>query len=117
MKFILANDQSTLTSLGGTNETKMVPVDSILCIQTYSDTYGSVLVQGFLDVDDEGAMHYEHEDASVNATHKAFRDSVDGVVSLINGDYKSGVGVLYDKLNNVYFEGMKPLGSVNVVDA
>ena len=117
MKFLIANEQATLTSLGAANETKMVPVDSILCIQTYNDTYGSVIVQGFLDVDDEANLHYEHEDASVDATHKAFRTSVDGAVSLINGDYKSGVGVLYDALNNVYFDGMKYNGAVNVADS
>ena len=117
MKFLIANDEATLGSLGAANETSMFPVDAILCIQTYNDTYGSILLQGVNDTDDEANFHYEHDDASAAATHKAFRTSVDGAVSLINGDYRSGVGVLYDKLNNVYFDGMKDNGAVNVVDS
>ena len=45
MKFLIANEQATLTSLGAANETKMVPVDSILCIQTYNDMHGNFRVK------------------------------------------------------------------------
>ena len=105
MKYILVNDQATLTSLGGSDETLMFPQTAVLCVETLSDTTAKIHVQSSADIDDADELVLVHADASAAATHKAFRNLVDDAVSLINNDYRAGIGVMFDLLNNIKLPG------------
>ena len=115
-KFLLVNDQATLTDMGAVDMTAIFPQDAMLCIQTLSDTTASILYQGSNDVDDEDAAHFTHADATVSATNRAFRNVVDDIVAVVNNDSRKGVGVLFDALNYVYLDNMTAGASTNVVE-
>jgi hypothetical protein len=101
MKYILVNDQATLTSLGAADQTVMFPQTAVLGMETKTDTTASIWVQSSADIDDADELVLVHPDASAAATHKTFRNLVDDAVSFINSDVRSGVGVMFDLLNNV----------------
>ena len=101
MKYIIVNDQATLTSMGAADQTLMFPQTAILGMETKTDTTASIWVQSSADIDDADELVLVHADASAAATHKTFRNLVDDAVALINNDNRSGVGVMFDLLNNV----------------
>lgn len=101
MKYIIVNDQATLTSMGAADQTLMFPQTAVLGIETKTDTTASIWVQSSADIDDADELVLVHPDASAAATHKTFRNLVDDAVALINNDNRSGVGVMFDLLNNV----------------
>ena len=104
MKYIIANDQETLTSMGAADQTVMFPQTAILGIETKPDTTASIWIQSSADIDDADELVLVHPDASAAATHKTFRNLVDDAVALINNDNRSGVGVMFDLLNSVKLE-------------
>ena len=104
MKYIIANDQATLTSMGAADQTVMFPQTAVLGIETKTDTTASIWVQSSADIDDADELVLVHPDASAAATHKTFRNLVDNAVALINNDNRSGIGVMFDLLNNVKLE-------------
>ena len=101
MKYLIANDQATLTSLGAADQTVMFPQTAVLGIETKSDTTASIWIQSSLDIDDADELVLVHPDASASSTHKTFRNLVDDAVAMINNDFRDGVGVMFDLLNNV----------------
>ena len=104
MKYIIVNDQATLTSMGAADQTLMFPQTAILGMETKTDTTASIWVQSSADIDDADELVLVHPDASAAATHKTFRNLVDNAVALINNDNRSGIGVMFDLLNNVKLE-------------
>ena len=116
MKYILANDEATLTSFGAVDHVTMFPQNAVLCIETVNDTSAKVHVQSSTDIDDADELVIVHADASAAATHKAFRNIVDEAVALINNDFRSGVGVMFDLLNNVALDGQTLTGSTVTED-
>ena len=104
MKYLIANDQATLTSLGAADQTVMFPQTAVLGIETKTDTTASIWVQSSADIDDADELVLVHPDASASATHKTFRNLVDDIVSAVNNDNRSGFSVLFDLLNNVKLE-------------
>tara|TARA_R100000458_G_C8241217_1_gene220249 strand:+ start:508 stop:858 length:351 start_codon:yes stop_codon:yes gene_type:complete len=101
MKYLIANDQATLTSLGGADETVMFPQDAVLSIETKTDTTSSIFAQSSLDPDADVELVMVHADISASATHTTFRTLVDEAVARINNDSKHGYTVLFDLLNNI----------------
>jgi hypothetical protein len=101
MKYLIVNDQATLTSMGAADQTFMFPQDRVLGIDSKTDTTTELLIQGTNDVDDEDQIVFVHADKSAASTHKAERKLIDDIVSAINNDSKSGFTVLFDLLNNV----------------
>lgn len=101
MKYLIVNDQATLTSMGAVDQTFMFPQNRILGIESINDTTTALLVQGTNDVDDEDTIVFAHADKSAAATHKVERNLIDDMVSAINGESKTGFTVLFDLLNNV----------------
>jgi len=104
MKYIIANDQATLTSMGAADQTVMFPQTAVLGIETKTDTTASIWIQSSLDIDDADELVLVHPDASAAATHKTFRNLVDDIVSAVNNDNRSGFTVLFDLLNNIKLE-------------
>tara|TARA_R100001509_G_scaffold105149_1_gene62117 strand:- start:276 stop:626 length:351 start_codon:yes stop_codon:yes gene_type:complete len=101
MKYLIANDQPTLTSMGAADQTLMFPQNRVLGMISNSDTALNLMVQSTADPDDEDAILFGHADKSAAATHKAERNLIDDIVAAINNDSKSGFTVLFDRLNNV----------------
>lgn len=101
MKYLIANDQVTLTSMGAADQTHMFPRNAILGIESKTDSETHLLVQSTNDVDDEDILVLKHADKSAAATHKVERNLIDEAVSAINSDGKLGFTVLFDLLNNV----------------
>jgi hypothetical protein len=85
MKYLIVNDQATLTSMGAADQTFMFPQNRVLGIESINDTTTALLVQGTNDVDDEDTLVFAHADKSVSATHKIERNFT----------------VLFDLLNNI----------------
>ena len=104
MKYIIANDQATLTSMGAADQTVMFPPTAVLGIETKTDTTASIWIQSSADIDDADELVLVHPDASASSTHKTFRNLVDDIVSAVNNDNRSGFSVLFDLLNNVKLE-------------
>ena len=102
MKFILINEQGTLTAIDAAGEVLLVPQDAPLCIETLTDTTTKLHLRGVQDPDDADEITIAHADSSAAATHLTFRTIVDETVRLFNNDVKSGVAVLFDKANDVY---------------
>jgi len=101
MKYLIVNDQATLTSMGAADQTLMFPQNRVLGLESIDDTTTALLVQGSNDVDDEDTIVFKHDDKSAAATHKVERNLIDDAVSAINSDSRTGVTVLFDLLNNV----------------
>ena len=101
MKYLIVNDQATLTSMGAADQTFMFPQNRVLGIESINDTTTALLIQGTNDVDDEDTIVFAHDDKSVAATHKVERNLIDDMVSAINNDSRVGFTVLFDLLNNV----------------
>ena len=101
MKYILVNEQGTLGDLDSQDEVLMFPQTAVLGIETKTDTTASIWVQSSLDIDDADELVLVHPDASAASTHKTFRNLVDDAVAMINNDFRGGVGVMFDVLNNV----------------
>ena len=101
MKYLIVNDQATLTSMGAVDQTFMFPQNRVLGIDSTTDTTTTLKIQGTNDVDDEDTLVFVHADKSASATHKAERNLIDDMVSAINSDSKLGYTVLFDLLNNV----------------
>ena len=101
MKYIIANDQATLASMGAADQTVMFPQTAVLGIETKTDTTASIWIQSSADIDDADELVLVHPDASASATHKTFRNLVDDIVAAVNNDNRSGFSVLFDLLNNV----------------
>ena len=101
MKYLIVNDQATLTSMGAADQTLMFPQNRVLGLESIDDTTTALLVQGSNDVDDEDTIVFKHADKSAAATHKVERNLIDDAVSAINSDSRTGVTVLFDLLNNV----------------
>jgi hypothetical protein len=116
MKFLIVNDQATLTSMGAVDQTLMFPRDRVLCIDSISDTATNISVQGTLDVDNDDNISIEHADKSATATRKVERNLIDDVVSAINSDGRFGYTVLFDLLNNVKLPNQTLTGSAYTED-
>ena len=101
MKFILINEQGTLSAIDAAGEVLLVPQNAPLCIETLSDTTTKLHLKGVQDPDDADEITIAHADSSAAATHLTFRTIVDETVRVFNSDVKSGVAVLFDKLNNI----------------
>jgi len=101
MKYLIVNDQATLTSMGAVDQTFMFPQNRVLGIESINDTTTALLVQSTNDVDDEDTVVFVHDDKSVAANHKVERNLIDDMVSAINNDSRVGFTVLFDLLNNV----------------
>ena len=101
MKYLIANEQGVLTSLGGADETVMFGQNAVLSIESLTDTTSNIFVQSSLDVDSVVTLTITHADKSVAADHKTERVLIDEVVSAINSDGKEGYTVLFDALNDV----------------
>jgi len=101
MKYLIANDQATLTSLGGADETTMFPQNGVLAIESKTDTTTELLIQSSVDPDDADSLVLKHADKSAASTHKVERNLIDDAVAAINNDSRSGFTVLFDALNNV----------------
>ena len=101
MKYLIANDQGTLTSLGGSDETTMFPQNGVLAIESINDTTTELLIQSSTDADDADSLVLKHADKSAALTHKVERNLIDDAVAAINNDSRSGFTVLFDALNNV----------------
>jgi|TARA_R100000479_G_scaffold171976_1_gene116064 hypothetical protein len=101
MNYIIANDV-VLTSLGAADGTVMFPTNLVLGMSTGSDTALDLNVRSPLDTDDADRIRIIHADT--NTTEKAFRNMVDEVVSVLNGDYE-GAAVLFDVANNISLPG------------
>ena len=99
--YIIANDVA-LTSLGAADGTVMFPSNMILGMETGSDTSLSLFVRSPLDPDDADKVTVTHVDT--NTTEKAFRNMVDEVVSVVNGDF-NGAAVLFDVANGIALPG------------
>ena len=104
MKYLIANDQGTLTSLGGADETVMFPQNAVLSIESKTDTTSSIFAQSSLDPDADVELVMVHSDVSAAATHKTFRSLVDDAVAAINTDSRSGFTVIFDLLNGQKLE-------------
>jgi phage-related protein len=104
MKYILVNDTDTLANIDASDEVLLFPQTAVLGMETKTDTTASIWVQSSADIDDADELVLVHPDASAAATHKTFRNLVDNAVALINNDNRSGVGVMFDLLNNVKLE-------------
>ena len=109
MNLIIANDQATLTSMGAANQTLMFPSHMVLAIDTSADTSLKVHVRSPKDTDDTDVLKIIHVDT--NTEEKAFRNMVDNVVSMLNGQYKGKPAVMFDLLNNVGLPGQTLTGS------
>ena len=116
MKYLIVNDQATLTSMGAVDQTFMFPQNRVLGIDSVSDTTTALLVQGTNDVDDEDTILFVHADKSAAATHKAERKLIDDMVSAINNDSRLGFTVLFDLLNNVKLPNQVLTGSTVTED-
>ena len=99
--YIIANDV-VLTSLGAADGTVMFPSNMILGMDTGSDTSMRFFMRSPLDPDDGDKLVIVHADT--NTTEKAFRNMVDEVVSVVNGDF-NGAAVLFDVANNIALPG------------
>ena len=106
MKLLIANDQATLTSLGGSDETTMFPQNAVITITSGGDSVTDMFVASSTDTDDSDRIRITHADKSAAATHKAERETIDALVSAINSDSRLGYTVLFDKLNGVYAPGI-----------
>ena len=104
MKYLIANDQGTLTSLGSADETVMFPQNAVLSIESKTDTTSSIFAQSSLDPDADVELVMVHDDVSAAATHKTFRKLVDDAVRAINTDSRSGFTVIFDLLNGQKLE-------------
>ena len=104
MKYLIANDQGTLTSLGGADETVMFPQNAVLSIESKTDTTASIFAQSSLDPDADVELVMVHDDVSASATHKTMRNLVDDAVAAINTDSRSGFTVIFDLLNGQKLE-------------
>ena len=101
MKYIIANEQGVLTSLGGADETVMFPQNAVLSIESKTDVLTSIFAQSSLDPDADIELQITHADKSAAATYKTERTLVDEIVARINTDSRSGFTVLFDALNGV----------------
>lgn len=101
MKYLIVNDQATLTSMGAADQTFMFPQNRVLGIESKDDTTTTLLTQGTNDVDDEDTIVFMHADKSASATHKIERNLIDDMVSAINNDSRLGFTVLFDLLNDI----------------
>mgnify|MGYP003662386733 CR=1 FL=1 len=116
MKFLIVNDQATLTSMGAVDQTLMFPTDRVICIDSVSDTDTNVSVQGSNDVDNDDNFILKHADKSASSTHKVERNIIDDMVSAINIDSRSGFTVIFDLLNNVKLPNQILTGSTFTED-
>jgi hypothetical protein len=116
MKYLIVNDQATLTSMGAVDQTFMFPQNRVLGMRSDSDTQFNFLIQGTNDVDDEDTLKFTHADKSAAATHLAERKLYDDIVSAINSDSKLGYTVLFDLLNNVKLDNQVLSGSTFTED-
>ena len=101
MKYIIANEQGVLTSLGGADETVMFPRNAVLSIESKTDTSTSLFAQSSLDPDADIELQIVHADKSAAATHKTERTLIDEIVARLNSDNKYGYVVLFDALNGI----------------
>jgi hypothetical protein len=116
MKYLIVNDQATLTSMGAVDQTFMFPQNRVLGIESINDTTTNLLVQGTNDVDDEDTIVLVHADKSAAATHKVERNLIDDAVSAINNDSRFGFTVLFDLLNNIKLPNQTLAGSTYTED-
>ena len=116
MKYLLVNDQATLTSMGAVDQTFLFPQNAVLGIESINDTATLIAVQGTNDVDDEDFVVLIHADKSAAATHKAERNLIDDAVAAINNDSRLGFTVLFDLLNNVKLPNQTLAGSTYTED-
>ena len=101
MNYLIANEQGVLTSLGGADETVMFGQNSVLSIESRTDTITDIFVQSTLDTDSVVTLGITHADKSVAADHKTERVLIDEIVNAINSDNRQGYTVLFDALNGV----------------
>ena len=101
MKYLLANEVGTLGDIDAQDEIVMFPQNAVLSIESKTDTTTSLFAQSSLDTDADIELVITHADKSAAATHKVERNLIDEAVAVINNDNRSGVGVLFDVLNNI----------------
>ena len=76
MKYLLVNDQATLTSMGAVDQTFLFPQNAVLGIESLDDTTTIIMLQGTNDVDDNDIVQLKHADKSAAATHKTERNLI-----------------------------------------
>ena len=102
MKYLIANDQTVLTDMGGADETIMFPQNAVLSIEGGITTMISqVQIQSSKDTDDADIVAFRHANTNWGGTHKVGRTIIDEIVSVINSDSRLGYTVLLDRLNLV----------------
>jgi len=100
MKYLIANEQGVLTSLGGADETVMFGQNDVLAIEDATNTQTNINVQSSLDVDALVTLGIAHAGAHLNANLR--RTLVDEIVARINSDqHHRGYTVLFDALNGI----------------
>ena len=99
MKYLIANDQATLTSFGAGDDQIMFPQNAVLSIESLTDTTSNIFAQSTSDVDSVVTLVLVHADKSAASTHKTERTLIDETVSAINSDGREGFTVLFDLLN------------------
>ena len=114
MKYILGQSATALASVGAADTVAAWPVSAILAIEKLSTTTAKVHLQAQDNTGDAGFLTLKHADTTATATLNVSRKLIDDVVSMINNDLRSGVGVLFDGVNNVSLT--RGLTTSNVVD-
>lgn len=119
MKYLFANDQTTLANIDASDEIVLFPQNAVLAIESKTDTTSSIFAQSSADVDADIELVITHADKSAAATHKTERNLIDEIIAVINNDNRSGVGVLFDVLNDIKLPSQSthagsgaPLGTV-----
>ena len=119
MKYIICNEigpystaAGAITTMDAASEIIMFPQTAVLCMETLTDTTSKIHIQSGLDTDDATEITIAHPDSSAALTHKTFRNLVDDAVRMINNDFKTGVGVMFDALNNVKLPNQTLAGSL-----
>ena len=114
MKYIFGQSQTVLANIDLTDEVLMVPVSKVLAIEKLSTTTLKIHTQATDNTGDAGFFTLKHADTTAAATLDVSRKLIDDAVAMINNDLRSGVGVLFDGVNNVRLT--HGLTTSNVVD-
>ena len=94
-QYILFNEQATLTSFGGANETLMYPASAALGIEPVSTTTTSIWFQALDGTGDSDEIRFTHLAADQ-------REVYDALVNLLNTRTKSGFTVGADAHASIY---------------
>ena len=114
MKYILGQSATALASIGAADTVAAWPVSAVLAIEKLSTTTAKIHLQAQDNTGDAGFLTLKHADTTATATLDVSRKLIDDAVAMISNDIRSGVGVLFDGVNNVSLT--HGLTTSNVVD-